>query len=230
MSCTCSSPVRPEFKDSYKDLLDKPSINGTVIDGNIETDNLGIKYPTLDNLPQINGVTLSGNLTAADLGIKAGAQFKIVTALPVTDIDEATVYLVPAQVGQNDNIYQEWIYINNKWEKIGEPINIQTENPTVKCENLYLDISEDMSLFSYSSIKEFFLNPKPELNTAYISFANEFGGTGLHIRNYSPVEILINYNNPSAEPSSFTIKGGSFKYFQGIVLFTESVYFDGSFV
>jgi hypothetical protein len=98
MSCICNSPVRPEFKDSYKDLLDKP---------------------------QINGVTLSGNLTAADLGIKAGAQFKIVAQLPVTDIEEATIYLVPVQVGQTDNIYQEWIYINNKWEKIGEPINIQ---------------------------------------------------------------------------------------------------------
>jgi hypothetical protein len=97
MSCICNSPVRPEFKDSYNDLLDKP---------------------------KINGVTLSGNLTAADLGIKAGAQFKIVAQLPVTDIDEATVYLVPVQVGQTDNIYQEWIYINNKWEKIGEPINI----------------------------------------------------------------------------------------------------------
>lgn len=98
MSCTCRQPVRAEFKDSYKDLLDKP---------------------------QINGVTLSGNLTAADLGIKAGAQFKIVSQLPVTDIDETTIYLVPVHVGQTDNIYQEWIYINNKWEKIGEPINIQ---------------------------------------------------------------------------------------------------------
>lgn len=97
MSCIGNSPIRPEFKDSYKDLLDKP---------------------------QINGVTLSGNLTAADLGIKAGAQFKIVSQLPVTDIDDATVYLVPVQVEQTDNIYQEWIYINNKWEKIGEPINI----------------------------------------------------------------------------------------------------------
>jgi hypothetical protein len=98
MSCTCYSPIRPEFKDSYNDLLDKP---------------------------KINGVTLSGNLTAADLGIKAGAQFKIVPQLPVTDIDEATIYLVPVQVGQTDNIYQEWIYINNKWEKIGEPISIE---------------------------------------------------------------------------------------------------------
>lgn len=98
MSCICKSPVRPEFKDSYNDLLDKP---------------------------QINGVTLSGNLTAADLGIKAGAQFKIVPQLPVTDIEESTIYLVPVQVGQTDNIYQEWIYINNKWEKIGEPISIE---------------------------------------------------------------------------------------------------------
>lgn len=97
MSCTCNSPVRPEFKDSYKDLLDKP---------------------------KINGVTLSGNLTSEDLGIKAGARFKIVTALPTTDIDEATIYIVPIQDERMENIYQEWIYINDNWEKIGEPITI----------------------------------------------------------------------------------------------------------
>ena len=92
MPCFCKSPVRPSFKDSYNDLLDQP---------------------------KVNGVTLRGNLTPADLGIKAGAQFKVVSQLPVTDIDETTVYLVPIQIGQADNIYQEWIYINNKWEKIG---------------------------------------------------------------------------------------------------------------
>lgn len=120
MSCICNSPVRPEFKDSYKDLLDKP---------------------------KINGVTLSGDLTAADLGIKAGAQFKIVQQLPVTDIEETTVYLVPAQVGQTDNIYQEWIYINNKWEKVGEPINIQIEEPTVKTARMHLFLTDDSEDF-----------------------------------------------------------------------------------
>lgn len=97
MSCTCRQPVRPEFKDSYKDLLDKP---------------------------QINGVTLSGNLTAADLGIKAGVSFKIVTALPTTDIDPLTIYLVPASVSGENNFYQEFIYTNNAWEKVGEPITM----------------------------------------------------------------------------------------------------------
>lgn len=134
MSCTCRQPVRPEFKDSYNDLLDKP---------------------------KINGVTLSGNLTAADLGIKAGVQFKIVPQLPVTDIDDATIYLVPVQVGQTDNIYQEWIYINNKWEKIGEPINIQGAGGTnVRVLTLF-DIGEK---YIDRNAQDIHLNTKADIN------------------------------------------------------------------
>ena len=128
--------------DNYNELSNKPQINGVPLDGDVKTDDLHINYPHLANLPKINGVTLDGNLTPADLGIKAGAQFKIVPQLPVTDIYEATVYLVPVQVGQTDNIYQEWIYINDAWEKIGEPINIQLPEQSVMAINLNVDITE----------------------------------------------------------------------------------------
>lgn len=169
MSCICNSPVRPEFKDSYKDLLDKP---------------------------KINGVTLNGNLTAADLGIKAGAQFKIVTALPITDIDEATVYLVPAQVGQDDNIYQEWIYINGKWEKIGEPINIQPSTESAKVLNANVDISEFVSDTTNNYVLSNSFNwPSGTIlsDGLYISSTHVYpslGEEGLHIR----FNISTSYN------------------------------------
>ena len=45
----------------------------------------------------------------------------IVDALPATEIDTNTIYMVPT-VGDNifdDNIYDEYMYINSQWEKIG---------------------------------------------------------------------------------------------------------------
>lgn len=95
--------------------------------------------------------------------VKAGAQFKIVQQLPTSNIDEATVYIVPVQVGQTDNIYQEWIYINNKWEKIGEPISIQGGDPTyktVRCN--FNNNGQDIALLTNGEL--------PEIPSAFVNY------------------------------------------------------------
>ena len=43
---------------------------------------------------------------------------RVVTALPTTDISSTTIYLVPKAASAN-NIYDEYIYVNNSWELIG---------------------------------------------------------------------------------------------------------------
>lgn len=43
---------------------------------------------------------------------------EIVQELPQTG-DTNKIYLVPRQIGQTDNIYDEYVYVNNKWECIG---------------------------------------------------------------------------------------------------------------
>ncbi len=43
---------------------------------------------------------------------------EIVQELPQTG-DTNKTYLVPRQIGQTDNIYDEYVYVNNKWECIG---------------------------------------------------------------------------------------------------------------
>lgn len=42
----------------------------------------------------------------------------VVQTLPVTDIDEHTIYLVP-KTGETGDVYDEYLYINNAWEHIG---------------------------------------------------------------------------------------------------------------
>lgn len=48
----------------------------------------------------------------------SGINKEIVTELPQTG-DENTIYLVPNEDSEENNIYDEYIYISNSWEKIG---------------------------------------------------------------------------------------------------------------
>jgi len=52
--------------------------------------------------------------------IKKIPNFKIevVTALPTSNIDDATIYLVRG-TGSGENMYDEYIHVNNNWERLG---------------------------------------------------------------------------------------------------------------
>lgn len=52
--------------------------------------------------------------------IKKIPNFKIevVTALPTSNIDNSTIYLVRGS-GSGENMYDEYIYVNNTWERLG---------------------------------------------------------------------------------------------------------------
>ena len=45
--------------------------------------------------------------------------FEIVQTLPVSDIDPSVIYLVLSEEAQEENIYDEYIYVNDAWELIG---------------------------------------------------------------------------------------------------------------
>ena len=47
------------------------------------------------------------------------ASFEVVDSLPESDIKTNVIYLVPTQSSGIDNVYDEYIYVNNDWEKIG---------------------------------------------------------------------------------------------------------------
>ncbi len=46
--------------------------------------------------------------------------FKVVSALPTSDIDQNKIYLVPGTNTESQNIYTEYIYTGSDWEKLGE--------------------------------------------------------------------------------------------------------------
>lgn len=91
--------------------LDKPVSNAV-------QEALNKKQNTLvsgTNIKTLNGQTLlgSGDITL-DLSL-----YKVVTALPTTDIDVNKIYLVLSS-SEETNLYTEYVYVNSKWEKLGE--------------------------------------------------------------------------------------------------------------
>lgn len=64
---------------------------------------------------------LSNYATKADLAAIPQFKIEVVNELPTEDISETTVYLVPQEEGEQSgqDIYDEYIYTNEKWELIG---------------------------------------------------------------------------------------------------------------
>ena len=51
--------------------------------------------------------------------IDPGLHYEIVETLPTEDIDPSCIYLVPSSDPSQSDVYDEYMYINNAWEKLG---------------------------------------------------------------------------------------------------------------
>lgn len=76
----------------------------------------------------------------------------VVTALPTTGMKATTIYLVPKATSQTNNAYDEYLYVNSKWEKIGDTtIDLsnyakKSELATVATSGSYNDLSNKPTL------------------------------------------------------------------------------------
>ena len=78
---------------------------------------------TKDTVGKANGVASldsNGSVPIEQLGNIDTTLFLIVRELPTTDIKTNKIYLVPNQDGQGNNVYVEYLYVENVWEKLGE--------------------------------------------------------------------------------------------------------------
>ena len=78
---------------------------------------------TKDTVGKANGVASldsNGSIPIEQLGNIDTTLFLIVRELPTTDIKTNKIYLVPNQDGQGNNVYIEYLYVENVWEKLGE--------------------------------------------------------------------------------------------------------------
>ncbi|MDE5976869.1 MAG: hypothetical protein K2G70_00150, partial [Turicibacter sp.] len=77
----------------------------------------------------------------------------VVTELPTENINTNKMYLVKNSVEEGDNQYTEYLYVNNKWEKVGEKSLEVTAEDYVKYEDLGTTISRTGSEVKLPIIK-----------------------------------------------------------------------------
>lgn len=95
------------FNKTYNASTNKAATMQDIPTNNNQLSN-GAGYQTLAQVQSAINAALE-NITGID--------FQVVTSLPSTGV-KGTIYLV-ANSGENNNSYDEYIYVNSKWEKIG---------------------------------------------------------------------------------------------------------------
>ena len=118
----------------YQDLINKPKINNVILTGNKTTAQLGLPTKTSDLTNDSGFITSAVNdlinyykktetYTKTEvnnlLASLSSLNLEVVAVLPDHDISTTTIYLVPKDVPGTDDVYDEYVYISNSWEKIG---------------------------------------------------------------------------------------------------------------
>lgn len=108
--------------DALGSKLDKTAVKA--VTGTSATDTMSQKAIT-EALAKKQGTLKAGTgiSIAADGTIKTTLDvglYKVVSALPTTGIDTNKIYLVPDAEGQEQNVYVEYMYVDSKWEIVGQ--------------------------------------------------------------------------------------------------------------
>lgn len=85
--------------------------------------------------------------------IKKIPNFKIevVTALPTSNIDDATIYLVRGS-GSGENMYDEYIHVNNNWERLGgqsQSLDLTNYATKVELPKKVSDLKQDIQYMDF---------------------------------------------------------------------------------
>lgn len=170
---------------------------------------------TKDTVGKANGVASldsNGSVPIEQLGNIDTTLFLIVRELPTTDIQSDKIYLVPNQDGQGNNVYIEYLYVEDAWEKVGEfkpEVDLSgyaEKSSSIK--NIY-GLAEGKSKtftriegnnFAEALIKEgnfvgVVINIKIPNSQEQWSVANNSNGVPFIIDNESPTDIKVSIGN-----------------------------------
>ena len=135
---------KSDFSGSYNDLTNKPTVPSKVSD---LTNDTGFVTNTVNNLTNYYLKSETYTKTEVNNLIAQLDEFnvEVVQTLPISDIDTHTIYLVP-KTGTAPDVYDEYLYINNAWELIG--------NTAVDLSNYYTKSQTDTLLDDKADITD----------------------------------------------------------------------------
>lgn len=127
------------FSGSYNDLSDKPTIPRKISDlindrefVTNTTNNLVNYYSKIEVYTKNEVLSLIDKISTMSM--------LVVDTLPTENISSTTIYLVPTITSENQNVYKEYIYVNNTWELIG---NTKVDLTGLVREEQVMDIVEE---------------------------------------------------------------------------------------
>lgn len=106
---------------------------------------------TKDTVGKANGVASldsNGSVPIKQLGNIDTTLFLIVRELPTTDIKTNKIYLIPNKDDQGNNIYVEYLYVENVWENLGEfkvEVDFKKEGIYRVCKETQINVSSPTS-------------------------------------------------------------------------------------
>lgn len=108
-------------------------------DGIASLDSTG-KLPAtqLPNLKTVNGESIVGT---GDIEVDLNI-YTIVESLPEDNINPNKIYLVLGETSEEQNLYTEYAYINNEWEKLGEYKAEVDLTPYLKKEDIATEVAK----------------------------------------------------------------------------------------
>ena len=149
---------------SYQQTLSSGTKTGSISIDGVSTDMYAPTQPTkLSDLTNDEGFITStvNNLTnyykksetytQAEVNALIGAivtlNILVVQTLPTQDISTTTIYLVPKQTPETQDIYDEYIYVNNAWEHIGTTqIDLSNYYTKTQVNTLLANKNDDVNL------------------------------------------------------------------------------------
>lgn len=124
-----------------KNVITKVKRNGTLV--NVSNKEVDISVPTkISEL--VDDKDLVDKAQVQKLINDAKHMKKEIVAEKPTSGDENTMYLVRPK-GDGSNIYEEWLYVNNKWEKIGDTSTTVNLDGYIKEEDLTTISNEEIN-------------------------------------------------------------------------------------
>ena len=98
-------------KDYYQGKHDKTKLIYLMVNGTKITEEYDSEQEVQDKVQEITENINSGSTTPK-------FSIKVVDELPTKNISETTIYLLKTG-DEEDNMYSEYIYVNNDWELLG---------------------------------------------------------------------------------------------------------------
>lgn len=98
-----------EFSGDYNDLENKPDLSNFITN---TVDNLLNYYKKSESYTKEEVNNIVSNIATLNI--------EVVESLPVENISTSTIYLLAKENNEESNIYDEYIYVSNNWEKVGD--------------------------------------------------------------------------------------------------------------